>query len=290
MKISYCNPILQKPNLSFKARPPVQRFSTQRDIFCNPKKERISNDLYFIQMKEYDKDEDWAKKMTFFTYKLSDMVSRNVSFDKILKSTCNEVNEINDKVIGAGVKKIRSSGEFLIGDDNERGSEYYKKYSNQLKINKFLFKLNSDGEYKVKSNSEYPQANTVKISKPCSDGPFKDLINIKYAYSPKNKVQNLDLAKKEYNKLKSIENPTLDEINRSVATIHWLIAQETPFIRGSDSIANLITKSIYHSYGVHLSPIKSGKSFDFEAFNTNLDKYIKKYPDLFSEKLYFINN
>ena len=55
-----------------------------------------------------------------------------------------------------------------------------------------------------------------------------------------------------------------------------------------DSIARLLTTSIYAAYNVKVFPPKTGISFDFEAFGSDLNEYIKKYPDLFTQRPYKI--
>lgn len=119
---------------------------------------------------------------------------------------------------------------------------------------------------------------------------FKPLLKISEEMPTNYKTSNLNLVEKEYNKLREIENPSVDFVMRSCAIIQWLIAQETPYIRGSDSIANILTKSIMHANGIYISPLKDGISLDFEAFDTDLDDYIKKYPDFFKVKPYKIEN
>ena len=101
-----------------------------------------------------------------------------------------------------------------------------------------------------------------------------------------NKISNLSLAEKEYEKLKSINNPNEHQILKSTAIIHWLISQESPFERGNDSFAGIIAKSILHSYNMYISPLKEEKSIDFEAFYTDLNEFIKIYPELFEIKPY----
>ena len=39
-----------------------------------------------------------------------------------------------------------------------------------------------------------------------------------------------------------------------------------------------------------MSPIKEGKSFDFEAFYRDLDDYIRIYPTLFEQEPKFLQN
>lgn len=63
-----------------------------------------------------------------------------------------------------------------------------------------------------------------------------------------------------------------------------------PLYKRVRSIANILTKSIMHANGIYISPLKDGISLDFEAFDTDLDDYIKKYPDFFKVKPYKIEN
>ena len=173
---------------------------------------------------------------------------------------------------------------YIIEDEPKRGIEYLKRY---------LKKIDSTRTncYSPESNSEYKNANTCRIVKYKKDndanaiiieyGIFRDRLTNKPIG---NMSSNLELAEKEYNKLLQIPKPSLKQINKSCAIIHWLIAQESPWQRGSDSIARLLTASIYSAYGIKIFPLKKGLSFDFEAFYTNLNDYIKKYPYLFTKK------
>lgn len=234
----------------------------------SPNLQVLPLDLYFIRMEEYDTDEEWARKMINHTYVISDMIRNNEDFSDIWIKTASGIAEINDNPIYSMARE--SKNVFFINHSWGRGCEYYKKYLKKIREN--------NGCFIPKANEEYKDALTARI-----DGSY----NICISYGMGNFYDYISLkslVKKEYNKLKSIKNPTSAQINCSVATIHWLIAQATPFVRGSDSFANVFTKAIYHSYGMKLSPIKEGKSFDFEAFCSDLDEFINKYPNLFEIK------
>ena len=81
----------------------------------------------------------------------------------------------------------------------------------------------------------------------------------------------------------SMNTSNEDEINEACAKIQWLIAQSNPYLRGDDSIASTLTKAIYHSYDMKITPVKQGIGLDFEAFYSNLNDYIKKYPNFFEK-------
>lgn len=243
-----------------------------------PKAPLLDDNTYLIRMARYKDNRKFAKKMNELTYKISNMISNDEKFSDILDETEKGVKKIRKKERW-GKKRIEPDY-YELGPYG-RGQEYWPTY---LK----LFDFDSDKPrnfIRPIPNEEYEDANTCLIS-------FRDYpragIEIEYGWN--GEKSNLKLAKKEYKKLKNIEDPTIDDINRSVATIHWLIAQETPYQRGSDSIANVLTKSIYHSYGVQTSRIKEGKSFDFEAFYRDLDEYIRIYPTLFEEEPKFVQD
>ena len=228
---------------------------------------KIPEDAFFIRMNWYKRSKIWAKEMIELTQSISDMIKQGEDFDTILYQITEKIKKIN-KNEHFGKKRIIPSQYKLTA--KYRGNEYFEIYKSRLKGKEPYVSQN------VQGNQEYYNANTCNfyLNK---EGDI--LIN--YGFRVADKFLNLRLAKKEFEKLRSIENPTDEEINRSAATIHWLIAQESPYERGNDSIANVLTKAIYLAYGMKISPIKEGKSFDFEAFYSDLDDYIKKYPNLF---------
>lgn len=243
-----------------------------------PINQKLPSDLYFINMKHYGKDIKWADNMLYATEKITDLIREKANFETVLLNIEDYIREFNPQagIYGRRRDPWDNSGAYQI-HDYKRGEEYFQRYYDRYP------QLKEDGTViNIKSNRDYPKANTCKITRSKDDSIF-----IKYG---KSDVENIHLAQKEYDKLLSSKNPSIGEINKSVATIHWLMAQESPYSKGSDSVANLLTKSIYNAYNVKLSPIKDGQSFDFEAFYTNLDDYIKIYPDLFKIKPYIINS
>ncbi len=224
-------------------------------------------DVFFINMKKYKKNDAWADGMLDSVYKLSSQMSEGKDFSEILNTAEKTINGLNSRMYG---KKKMLYSLFAL-KKRGRGAEYYTQYKDKLKHNFIL---------KPKANTEYEKANTCFINN------FFNYILINYGWRRTNKISNLDLVKHAYEKLNTIKSPTIDDVNKTAATIHWLIAQECPYERGNDSMANLLTKAIYHKNEIKVSPFKESVSADFEAFYRDLDDYIKVYPTLFEKMPY----
>lgn len=103
-----------------------------------------------------------------------------------------------------------------------------------------------------------------------------------------NKIDNsISYSKQIYNDLlekylgKNLKKGDLKDINKEIASIHWLLSHAVPYERGSDCITNAFIKSLYGALGIKTSPPKGGISFDLEAFCTEYKQYIKNYSDFY---------
>jgi len=233
------------------------------------RKQDLTEEMFFVRMKNYKRDYKWANKMIGATYIVSMLVAKDADFDTILTTAQKAVSAFNPDSEKFG--RISKTGHKFVLRKNNRGNEYYDRY----------FHGACSERKQARPNREYENANTCRLGIDDED----TLMVTCYPIHPK----NLALAKKEYKKLKAIKNPSENQINRSVATINWLIAQEMPYERGNDSISSIITKGIYHAYDMKLSPVKQGMGLDFEAFDTDLEEYIKKYPTFFEKRPQKIN-
>jgi len=238
-------------------------------------KEFIDINNFFIRMRAYGRNEFWARKMSQLSCVVSMMINKNEDFDKIMEVIQNGVLNINKAPNSSyclyGIRRTTNFHIFSFGE-NLRGAEYYEKY----------LKKAGKHQFSVSANDEYKKANiaSVFINKSFKDdGTYQITVR-----NPQSSGVNLELAKHAYEKLKNIKNPTIKDINDTCATIQWLIAHEGPYSKGNDSVANILTKSIYHAYDIKISPIKEATSLDFEAFYRDLDDYIQKYPDFFEYK------
>lgn len=238
----------------------------------------LKPNVHYIKMAFYGERETWANSMSNLVYYTSMLMDKDTDFFTILSAIEKEINCIN-RNSNTGYGKLRTTQEHFFNiNPAGRGREYFSRY---------LKKSRNRLVYKPKSNEEYKNANTLSIIAANNSGELYDNLCLHYS---KPGGKNIELAKKEYEKFKNIKNPSIDDINRTVATIRWLIAQENPYKRGNDSIASVFTKAIYHNNYVEISPLKEGISLDFEAFDTDLDEYIEKYPTFFEKEPAFYGN
>lgn len=239
-------------------------------------KQTIPEDIYFIRLNKYGCDLEWAREMKKATYKISEMISNKKDFYEVLEETENAIKTINTVpgFCGKAFAEINADNKIFNLHKLGRGQEYYKKYLDKLKN----FDINE--KYSPNSNEEYKDAKLCSIELKGDDYIFHNAVVINFEHKNKH---NFDLMKKAYEKLISIEHPSDSDVIKTAAILQWLMAQDSPYRRGSDSVANLLTRSLMHAYGLKLTPLKNEISLDFEAFYTNLDDYIEKYPTFFED-------
>lgn len=260
--------------------------------FTGRKKEEstITPECFFIRMKGYRKNYNWAEKMVQLAIEVSKKIKNKEHFFSILDYyICEEISKINEDFRYGEKRQGRGFSGALIkrNDTVWRGSiEYFDKYEQKLKAKGNI----RNPRFIPKSSKKYPDANIGYISfynDEYSRKTDEDKILVHYGWIDDNdkvaEISNLELCQEAYTELLSKENPTGKEILETCATIQWLISQECPYMRGNDSIANLLAKSIMHCYNLRISPIKEGVSLDFEAFCSDLDDYIKQYPNFFEK-------
>jgi len=245
-----------------------------KEYVKNENKQTVEDDIFFIDAIPYRKNKFWSYTMNKSLYITSMYINQKINFDDLLslietlvniayKSTCDN---------SAAIKRETARERYYLVS-NGRGGEYFNRYKEKISNKNFQAKTNKENISAKKTSLEYNQK-----------------YNMIYILFPqKNFDRNLILAKKSYDKLQALKNPTENEINQHVATIRWLLAQATPYYRRSDSIGNMLAFSIYHAYNMKLSPLKKGCSLDFEAFDTNLNDYVKNFPTFFKEKPEKIN-
>ena len=139
-------------------------------------------------------------------------------------------------------------------------------------------------EFSVKIPEQYPDFVPTKIY--CVSGKSGG----KLVHRSKGVKSALKYSREIYNDIvenylgKKLTKKDLNEINKKIATMHWLLVHSVPYLRGSDAIINVFIKSLYCALGIELSAPREGISFDLEAFCTELKDYVKEYPKLYESE------
>lgn len=233
----------------------------------------ISGDAFTVKMKGYDDNKEWAKYMSEAAELTASRIKNNESFSDIINFIKEQLANINEKLLFSKRLSKRSGAHKFNIQPSKRGAEYHQRYLDKIKksgSNIFTAGLDTPGN-----------ANTCLLK--LNDKVEGDIVEIIHQNPNFNKHSNVNLAKEEFEKLQNYKKPTEADVNHAVATIHWLISQEMPYDRGSESTALILTKGIYLANDMKVYPLKTGISPDFEAFDTNLQDYIQKYPDFFEK-------
>lgn len=277
----------------------------------------IENHNFFIKINGYKKNQEWAQEMVQITENASHKIREGVSFDETMAYIASGTRELALKNSNEGVDSygvIRGTKQGYAYDSNksekraitpfDKEAEKYHSYESRFTAryspnelhNPYagrieLTRLVSDGEYPIEAGM-YDPTNPLHGKKLKEDGSISYYIKRESMIHPAGKygVEGLNIAEELHNNLmakfqnKTITSKDLDEINETIAEIHWVIAHTMPWGRGSDAIANSYVKSVYQSLGIKTYPPKDNISFDLEAFCTELNDYKKNYKKLYEKE------
>lgn len=280
MNINCCTQKTQYPN--FKSNP-----SSPKLLF-----KEID---FFINMKGYDKDLDWAKKVIEITDKASQCMRRNMRFDNILARIANNMRKAvkhldKDRKNHTGILRVKRKGYGVKGDWSELATPYFLRFNPNTspyisykerfdRIKNSPLKTTYDGVGLTRMLSSYTRSEMVHgsndkvnsaLDKVCG---IYEMLQEKYISHPEDVTKN-----------------SLKEINASIAEIRWILAHATPWERGSDSISNCFMRAMYKAMGIKTYPAAKGVSFDLEAYCTELEDYKKKFAKYFSKPPEVIEN
>lgn len=281
------------------------------------KKIEVEAQNFFIKIPGYGQNYNWANEMAEITENASHMLREGATFDDAmayiaasardlaLKSSDKYKGQVYGVVRGRKLNylcdgKLENHGAITPFDENTQYKTYADRFRKCYSPNELqnpyagrieLTRVVSDGGYPI-SASEYNPNNPKHTKQINPDGSVSYYEKTEAMIHPKGKygVEGLNIAEELHNKLvdkfknKTITSKDLDEINETIAEIHWVLAHTMPWGRGSDAIANSYVKAIYQSLGIKTYPPKDGVSFDLEAFCTELDDYKKNYKKLYEQE------
>lgn len=271
---------INRANLSLK-KLSCDIFEKRNEFKIDPKtkKQILYPELFFIDVKGYGKNKIWGKTMANACEKTSELVLNKENFGNVVNKFIQETEEIQNKNLGMYQNYGVLRNAVMDGYGNDTKQLMTPLYGNKYEF--FANKLKNAGNGKLrysKKSQEFPLALTTRVE--FMQGEYKDLSRLTHPSG----CDNLLYAQEVYTKLIKTKNPSEKQINDSIAKIHWLLAQNTPWLRGSDSIANGIAKSIYRAYNMKLTPVKKGVSIDFEAFSRDMEDFVQKYTSFYQTK------
>lgn len=250
------------------------------------------NNDFFIKIKGYGKNREWAREVKALTDKAAQMMRKGCSADESLISIAEDMKSANShcsdkfKVNHTGIIRARRKGYGSTGIwegqdltsyyDSMVKSNYSKSYS--------TYKDRFDAVMKKPIKNPYDDICLTRIDKrimgSCIVHGKASCIN-----DALDRVGGIyfNLNRKYIQKPENVTAENLEDINSGVAEIRWIMAHATPWERGSDSISNSFMRALYKSMGIKTYPSKEGVSFDLEAYCTELADYKKNFSGYFEK-------
>lgn len=238
---------------------------------------KLNPENFYVKMRNYGANEKWAERMCQISDYATELIRNNESFSYVLNEIAEEGAELHyDLFDGDDFVLAENFGQYRENQDNlytpfSRKSKRYGEYAKKFKN---LAKQNKDKIYSALPLKEFEETPTTKIKLNYFNGEMlhpsgdKTFITLHY-------------VKQLYDKIMKTPNKKIIFLNENIAKMHWVFAQGMPFKRGSDSIANILVKSIYRANDVKVFGPKEGISFDMEAFSSDCGTFVEKYPYLY---------
>lgn len=242
---------------------------------------QVQPENFFIDIKGYGKDTNWAKSMQQTTDYASSLIKKGKSLDEVLAAISGDTRQLDLTTVTDPVKITTSGilrdklGVWADGALTPYTKEPYNIYKDRF--DKLLWKDENSGGL----HNPYPDIELTRIGSDFDHGPC--MMHPPYHAEALTHVDNI--YKEIQNKYmgKKLTQKDLKEINEKVAEMHWILAHSMPWGRGSDCIANAYIKSVYQALGIKTYPPAKNISFDLEAFCTELSDYKKRYTSYYSK-------
>lgn len=233
---------------------------------------------FFINIPGYGKDLNWGKKMAMVTDKATAMILSDESYDKVLGEICFYIKQNALENPRTDKLNLECAGALRCMQPNRNNSVSKTRYDIRSKYGITYaekFSKFKDPNKALKSPYKDLKLTRISVSK-------KDVNSgLMHHVSSNDTIYCFKYVERIYAKLikyidtdkKGVENKIISLLGR----LHWILAHNVPWARGSDSIANVFLKSIIKSLGIEVGCVKSGLSFDLEAFCTEVETYEKNY-------------
>ena len=256
------------------------------------KKLRFKNDDFFVKIKGYGTNSNWAKKIIAAADEAIELIRDNVEYESVLRYIAFRVRDANqsqldiDKSKHTGILRVEREWWLCHSDWDSTNiiTTYGRKKTN--KYHKYADRFDYVEQHPLKN--PYKDISLTRPRHHRDIGNYLEHADAKNINSAFSHIHNIyDKLRVNYI-LKEAKKEDLEDINSSIAEIRWILAHTTPWERGSDAISNVFMRSIYKAIGIKTSPLKRNVSLDLEAYCTNLEEYKKNFASYFAHKPYIV--
>lgn len=268
-----------------KLVPKIKKNLSVYDFLRTEKAIVYTPEHFFIRIKGYGKNREWGRRVVQLTDKASAMIKNGESYNNVLSDICfyTRQNALNNQNADKG--NMSSSGMLRYLTPESCRTSLVTPY-----------------DLKSRYGGKYARAfKKFKNPKNALKSPYKDLCLTRIRVSKKDDLAGkmLHVPSAEtfycikyiealYNDItafigKDYTKTEFKNITKKIALLHWIIAHNAPWGRGSDSIANIFVKAILKALKIKVGSLKQNISLDLEAFCTEYKDYQKKYFEYYQE-------
>lgn len=247
---------------------------------------RLKNEDFFIRIRGYGQNQQWALVVKKTCDAASELIREKCDFDKLLSFITNGVRDANQRVFDlnkrthTGILRAKRNN-YQSGSDWD-GFDLVTYYDTVPRYKGYQERLNET--IKTPLKNPYEQVDLTR--------PQKDKKGFCLLHGKSDKVNTgMNLLKNKYKNMidnyipEEVSTKDLNNIVEKVAEMRWLFAHITPWERGSDAISNVFMRAIFKAFGIKASPSIKDKSFDLEAYCTNIEDYTKNFLSFFEKPL-----
>lgn len=259
--------------------------STVFSANLNSPKLRFKQDDFFVRIRGYGKNREWAGNVIKTTDNAVNLIRKNVAFENVLRFITAGIISANRKTLDAA-KKEHSGVLRVFRDGWKFGSEWngrdlWTPYGTSKTIRYNSYADRFDEVYTKPLTKPYDD---VELTRPIRQDDTKALLHCdeKFIDNGFKHFSRLYEEFQRYTKL-DVKQEHLAGINDCIAETRWLLAHITPWERGSDAISNVFMRAMYKAIGVKTFPLAKGVSLDLEAYCTELEEYKRKFAGYFEK-------
>lgn len=243
---------------------------------------KFERDDFFVPIRGYGKNAFWAERAINTADTAVNLIRKNTSSENVIKFISANVRKAANLV--QNIRYRNWAGKLRTARENWDYSTKYSEYEWTTSYKLQKYRAYSDKfEYVSNHPLKNPYEDFLDLTRP-------DVINKDLVHGKANKVNSaLELVIQKYRNIfpkyteRDIAENELGSLNEDIAEIRWILAHSTPFMRGSDSISNILMRAMYKSVGVKSYPIKKGISLDLQAYCTELSDYKKNFISYFTK-------
>lgn len=249
----------------------------------NSKKLRFKQNDFFVRIRGYGKNRDWAKEVIQTADTAVNMARNSTSCENVLKFITAGISKANKftrdiaKACHSGILRTSREG-WRYGSDWD-GYDIGTNYSNTARYKSYMERLDETAKNPL-TNPYKDIGLTIPVI--TESEHYLKHANKKYINNALQRVISLYGSITKYN-TRDMNFARLDKVNNHIAEIRWIMAHATPWKRGSDAISNVFMRVIYKSLGIKSYPLKKDISLDMEAYCTELSDYKKRFPTFFEK-------